>query len=493
MEVDGILYEMAPVGPEIPPPSRLAPTAPLAVSSGSSMLAGLSEHEAAIRFRWIPQAVWPIPPDPATASALQKSVSFEHKSFPPVSPRVEQPAAVEVTGRETQSEDAASSRHLFAGLEADQNHSRQGQGSKELFEVLDSPLRRRDGAVRDCDAFSFAGSLADVDAEWKSSAFPGSPPPKQAARFHASFEQEEAQTPKQVVAEEQTVPRFTPAETPDRRPSDLLPGETPKQAVLRRKREVADREMARMAEVTAHHVAQQPVKPRTVCDISITEGTEADRTLAADDGPWAVKAVAKPQRGFTHARRATVGSTMDMTSKLPNGSTHSVGRWTSDGGSAKAAFASEAPSSPRRDVLETQVDAHQPPHEAPGHPIPQASLEPVVQGRSSAPSLPVAASASMQQQSALAGQQALLTWGTADLPGETPREAARRRKCEAADRDMLQLKQKQAEVAGAASQVAKQLRDSQMHTFKTPFADASCETDNGPLQELPGSSVLTFK
>merc|ERR1719199_1216524 len=60
---------------------------------------------------------------------------------------------------------------------------------------------------------------------------------------------------------------------------------------------------------------------------------------------------------------------------------------------------------------------------------------------------------------ALAGSLSL-EWAARDEIGETPREAAGRRKREAADRNLALLKEKHAEAAQSSHQIAQQLRNS---------------------------------
>jgi len=102
-------------------------------------------------------------------------------------------------------------------------------------------------------------------------------------------------------------------------------------------------------------------------------------------------------------------------------------------------------------------------------------------------------------------------------PNETPREAAQRRRREASDVALERLKEEQAEVAGGASQIGLQIRDSHTKAFSTPFATANglkqvpehgaiaTVHDDGSggwedlgqltagrcMAELPGHSVLT--
>merc|ERR1712039_613619 len=53
---------------------------------------------------------------------------------------------------------------------------------------------------------------------------------------------------------------------------------------------------------------------------------------------------------------------------------------------------------------------------------------------------------------------------------ETPREMARRRKCEAADRDAARLCTAHVEVACASRQMGQRLREAQARSFVAPFA-----------------------
>lgn len=230
-----------------------------------------------------------------------------------------------------------------------------------------------------------------------------------------------------------------------------LPLETPREAALRRKREVADREMARMAEVTASHVADQPVRPRPS---AASDATSLPVPIDSDDTPWAID---------------------------PNDC--------------------ESPLSPRPRSRSSHGHSQSPPSV---EVIPPSTSSFASGGVRSSWPPPRVASRSPDHPD----HQVKLAWGSQE-EDETPREAARRRKVEAADRDLARLKAQHSEANGTAVQIALQVRDAQARSFQSPFAtaermdipkpvaalnlgyDDDPEGAGFPSAELPSHSVLT--
>lgn len=223
-------------------------------------------------------------------------------------------------------------------------------------------------------------------------------------------------------------------ESPKAKPYSMLPCETPREAAHRRKREAADRELARIAELTAQHMAVQPVRPRS--------GT-AEVETRLDSVPWAI-----------HEDDCASWTCSSPTGHLDHG------------------FASQKrPPSPPANRYQTPV---QPVQVRCAPPPPKPEIFPKKETADAA---------------------TLLAWSGRD-PEETPRQAAQRRKYEAADRDLAQLKAKQAEEAGNARRIGFHLRDLHARSFHAPFATsakrAAAEASDNELKvSLPTSSSGT--
>merc|ERR1712203_1299969 len=71
---------------------------------------------------------------------------------------------------------------------------------------------------------------------------------------------------------------------------------------------------------------------------------------------------------------------------------------------------------------------------------------------------------------------------------ETPREAARRRKCEAADRDGARLRETHAEAAVASRQMGEKVRDFHARAFTAPFATVDNDSQRN-LENASGGSA----
>jgi len=196
------------------------------------------------------------------------------------------------------------------------------------------------------------------------------------------------------------------------------PAETPREAAYRRKREAADREMARIAEATAQHMAVQPVRPRrTNAGSNASECLDtvpAEAESRTDAVPWAID--------FSEDCASYAGINSPGVPSLP----------------------SPKVTSPKK-ILQEVDDA-----------------------------------------------ASLLAWSASREFGETPRQAAQRRKVEAADRDLAQLKMKQAEEAGTARRIGLHLREMHARSFHTPFATASMPAEIGGDKELTLGSPMSL-
>jgi hypothetical protein len=248
--------------------------------------------------------------------------------------------------------------------------------------------------------------------------------------------------------------------------ASTLPGETPREAANRRKREAADRERERRMEATINHVATHSIRPRAK-SISQTAGSDEVPSLApfgdqSSPGLELFTGYRTPPR--LSFGEISISSSADLeadSSTMPETPSKAMQR-------RKREAADRELERIRRD----SVGILQMPK--PFAPLYDAISE-VAADDAKPP--PVVASYSSSSPRSSFGQVET---------GETPREAARRRKLEAAGRDLERLKATQAGVASNARQIALQLRESHARSFTAPFATA-------PLSnELPGDSVLTI-
>lgn len=210
--------------------------------------------------------------------------------------------------------------------------------------------------------------------------------------------------------------------------------ETPREAALRRKREAADREFVRVAEATINHVSTNSVRRRP----TRLDGSCAD--ASGSFGSWQT-----PELDRT-GTSSSLSSWVTPPRRLsPHRSNHALQR-----------------SSPSCSAAD---DFHRRQRAEAASPCSPSSLS--------------------------------LAW---ELPEarETPREAAVRRRREAADRDLAKLKRQSAVgQAVEAREIASRLRDAHSRAFTTPFATGTA-LDSGqsarslPTSELPARSVLTL-
>lgn len=288
--------------------------------------------------------------------------------------------------------------------------------------------------------------------------------------------------------------------------NEVRPLETPREAALRRKREAADVEMARIAEATMLHIVAQPIRRRGVGEgasgnsvgppsnlgtnavygeadahrsFCLEELRSPSRAVGGGNVPWVHDGEAR-ETGETQ-RRFSRGSA--PWARYDDGEASAeVQRRGSRGGAvpwARAEEAEETPEVHRRDTRGSTVPwarddddedfAEAQRSRTRGSPSssPPASSIPSPKLHNGVDRLPVHGRASYPN-----GDQQLLFWGPREL-GESPRMAARRRKCEASDRDLLELKAQQAGAAGSARQIAHQLRDLHTRAFLAPFATGS--------------------
>lgn len=293
------------------------------------------------------------------------------------------------------------------------------------------------------------------------------------------------------------------------------PMETPKEAALRRKREAADREMARITEATIQQAAAQPVRPRPtgLGDFAINSPNGSfssscqepmDHALPSDspqhagqansDGqpnlaghsperqsPWHSPGCQSPDWQSWQSSYWQSPAWQSPAWQSPGWSTGSPLAFDEESWAAQAASPGSSgrrPETPREAVQRRKMEAsdraadrirdaaqaddgYRAIHRRPSEPVvPEAG--PIAFGcdpgrQAMGPGRPAS------------GTGAMLAWEQGES-GETPREAAVRRKREAADRDLQALKQKHAESAGNAREIAGRLRDSHQRTGLSPFA-----------------------
>eukprot|EP00929_Paragymnodinium_shiwhaense_P042237 TRINITY_DN21885_c0_g5_i1.p1 TRINITY_DN21885_c0_g5~~TRINITY_DN21885_c0_g5_i1.p1 ORF type:complete len:728 (+),score=162.13 TRINITY_DN21885_c0_g5_i1:423-2606(+) len=221
-----------------------------------------------------------------------------------------------------------------------------------------------------------------------------------------------------------------------------LPGETPKEAISRRKRELAERELARLKEMTLNHIAEHPIRRRP-SSVKDSGDESVEQTLRLD---------------------------------TPNSRRSSRGLSSRDSGSADECAQESLQQALRRRKQE-QADRE-------AERLKGVQPESV---RRRPPAMPLSDTSPSQNSTKAAGgsmaeclqspsPESPTSRGSASSfiadDGETPREAARRRKKEAADRDLARLKEAQAASSGSAREIAHRLRESHARSFTSPFATA---------------------
>ncbi|CAE8586702.1 unnamed protein product, partial [Polarella glacialis] len=208
-------------------------------------------------------------------------------------------------------------------------------------------------------------------------------------------------------------------------------------AAARRRLEAADREMERIAEVTAQHMAAN--KPRSRPSPSPLSSATLGQAESLDSAaPWAVD---------SPAASSGIASHNDLSSPI-----------------AARSISSDGPE------LQRQTSYGSSPVHSPAaglqSPTPSQSGSLLDWGRESN------SNSNSNNNSNNNSNSSKNDFGY----GETPREAARRRRCESADQEMEQLKLTQAETAGASREIGLQLRASHSRSFVSPFATTTTAT-----------------